>query len=63
MKPKLRDFFMMYELRERQDKTSNGTPKLGLFLPAPPCLLHIFFCHLHTQHENTFLSFLCHLIK
>jgi len=22
--------------------------------------LHIFFWHLHTQHENTFLSFLCH---
>ena len=22
--------------------------------------LHIFLCHLHTQHENTFLSFLCH---
>ena len=24
--------------------------------------LHIFFCHLHTQYENTFLSFLSHHI-
>jgi len=22
--------------------------------------LRIFFCHLHTKHENVFLSFLCH---